>query len=209
MGFAPTNSNLTDQQAGKEKLMCSIDQSNRSSRRVVGLAIAILSCIFITHFTAPASAESARKFPDFLARGLCAVLGGDRDLLITLVPSTNLFFHVLDPQNTTVAELRALAEQAGIGIDRLVIEQGPLDKLPYADNMVDIIVATRLAALEDLSPAEILRTLRPEGTAIVIAASDLQPNKLEQWARTAGIKNANVAKNEFGLFLQIDLYHLI
>jgi len=190
--------------------MCGTNQLQRNNRRAVSLAIpiTILSCILITHFSVSACADaetSARKFPDFPARGLCAVLGGDRELLVNLVPSTDLLFHVLEPRNNTVAELRALAEQAGIGIDRLVIEQGRFDKLPYADNMVDIVVATRVVAetLDNLSPAEILRALRPEGTALIIVKGDLEPKKLKQWARAGGIKNANVAKNEFGVFLQM------
>jgi len=49
-------------------------------------------------------------------------------------------------------------------IQRLAIETGPLNVLPYADRLVDMVVATTVNSelLPQLSVKEILRVLRPE-----------------------------------------------
>jgi len=75
----------------------------------------------------------------------------------------------------TVARVREVAAKAKLGIDRVVIEQGSLDKLPYADNMVDLLLATQTtdSDLAKLSAEEVLRVLRPLGVAVVIEAQHL------------------------------------
>ena len=105
-------------------------------------------------------------------RGVCAILGCDGDVAIQLVRSSKLLTLVRDPEAGAVAELRAKAEEAGLTIDQLVVEQGYLDKLPFADNFVDLVLATGLSAdqVGQLSLPDIIRALRPEGTAIIRAA---------------------------------------
>jgi len=90
--------------------------------------------------------ELAEKLIDLadIDRGLCAVLGCDRDLPVQIVQSTNFLVHVREPENTAVIALQRLAEEAGLGINRLLAERGSLDKLPFADNMVDVVIATRI-----------------------------------------------------------------
>jgi len=141
-------------------------------------------------------------------RGLCAVLGCDRDLPVQIVQSTNLYVHVREPENNAVIALQRLAEEAGLGINRLLAERGSLDKLPFADNMVDVVIATRpdkIGTLDRLSLSEVLRVLRPEGMAIICAESGTKTQKLRQWAQAGspdriGIK---VWKDGLGTWLRL------
>ena len=143
-------------------------------------------------------------------RGVCAVLGGRDALARELATVSELLIHVRVPDAAAVDDLRAAADEAGFGIDRLAVEQGPLDKLPYADNMIDVVIAAGLrseGALAGISPAEILRVLRPEGTAIVGAAIPAQGpgvghEKLEQWARVGGAAGVETWADSFGHWVQ-------
>ncbi|MHC4744533.1 MAG: outer membrane protein assembly factor BamB family protein [Planctomycetota bacterium] len=188
--------------------MCPTNPFQHSKTITLLIAIAFLSCTLLSAPAIAASGDAAgqgRVFPDFPTRGLCVVLGGDRDLLVNIVPPTQLLFHVLEPEANTVGELKALAEQAGVGIDRIVIEQAGYHSLPYADNMVDIIVATNRAAekLNGLSANEMLRVLRPKGIVLIIAKKDFDQEKLKKWARAGGIEDAVVSRNDFGTYLKL------
>ena len=135
-------------------------------------------------------------------RGLCAVLGADADLLAHLVVSTKFLVHVREPDQAKVAELRTLAEQVNVGIDRLVLERGPTDKLPYADNLVDVVMATQLSAdsLTALPVGELLRVLRPEGAAVVGTPRQdaLDTKTLRAWAEAGGAENVKVWQGALG-----------
>ena len=106
-------------------------------------------------------------------RGICAVLGFDDEAALKLVHSGDFLIHVRDPNAETIARLREVAAKAKLGIDRVVVEQGSLDKLPYADNTVDLLLATKItdSDLAKLSAEEVLRVLRPLGVAVVGKAS--------------------------------------
>ena len=104
-----------------------------------------------------------------IGRGICLVLGRDGDVALDLARGSQMLVHVREPRASAVAELRKAADEAGLGIGRVVVEQGRLDKLPHADNMVDVVIATNGAAEKSrkLSVKEIVRVLRPEGIAIL------------------------------------------
>ena len=141
-------------------------------------------------------------------RGLCVVLGCDRELVAQLVQSSNFLVHVRVSDPAVVAELRGQAMAVGVGIDRVVIEQGDFEKLPYADNTVDLLVMTRFGdkALAKLPPQEVLRVLRPMGTAIVVTTqSDTSADmeELRQCLQTAGIKDVKLQKGELGAWVRV------
>lgn len=94
-------------------------------------------------------------------RGLCAVIGGPRELPVQIAQCSNLLVHVREPDPSVVAIQKRLAEEAGLGIDRLIIEQGALGKLPYADNVVDVVIATRA----DAGKAENVKISQTDGGA--------------------------------------------
>jgi len=129
-------------------------------------------------------------------RGICAVLGIDADLSLRLARESGLLVHVRDPRPGAVLDLRKQADQAGVGIRRLAAEQGGLKALPYADNTIDLIIASQAnELLGRLSAAEVLRALRPEGIAIIgqrDPGSDARESsqKLEAWADRGDTKPA-------------------
>ncbi len=150
-----------------------------------------------------ALAEKLIELAD-IDRGLCAVLGCDSDLPVQIVQSTNLYVHVREPENNAVISLQRLAEEAGLGIDRLLAEQGRLDKLPFADNMVDVVIATRIGGdtFDRLSLSEVLRVLRPEGMAIIRAENGTKTQKLRRWAQAGNLKDVKVWKDDLGTWLR-------
>jgi len=97
-----------------------------------------------------------------IRRGVCAVVGFDDDVALELAKSSELLVHVREESREKVEALRQRADEAGLGIDRFVAEQGRLEQLPYADNIVDVVVTQ--GAVPD---AELLRVLRPRGTAFI------------------------------------------
>jgi len=141
-----------------------------------------------------------------MRRGVLAVLGRDRDVAVQLARSSEMLVHVREPDASAVGELRSLADQAGLGLDRLAVERGPIGKLPYADNMIDVVIATQAAgdALNGLSLGEILRVLRPEGTAIVGRAGQGggAGETLKEWAQAGGAEHVEVWTDSLGTWVQ-------
>ncbi|UCF16274.1 MAG: PQQ-binding-like beta-propeller repeat protein, partial [Phycisphaerales bacterium] len=103
-----------------------------------------------------------------------------------------------------VAIQRRLAEEAGLGINRLVIEQGALKRLPYADNMVDVVIATRAdaATLARLSVSEVLRVLIPKGKAIIGTIGGTTAEQLRKWARSGKADDVRIRQSDSGVWLR-------
>ncbi|MEQ2009372.1 MAG: PQQ-binding-like beta-propeller repeat protein, partial [Limisphaerales bacterium] len=142
-----------------------------------------------------------------LNRGLCAVLGSHDDLPIALAKVSELLVHVREPDAARVDALRRQADQAGFDIQRLAVERGALGRLPYADNTVDIVLCPRADAsvLKSLSAAEVLRALRPEGTAIIGAASSdaaALSRQLRDWAGKSSAERVTTWSDAHGTWVQ-------
>ena len=137
-------------------------------------------------------------------RGLCAVLGADGDLALQIVKRSNLLVHLRDSERSVVNAQRRLAEEAGIGINRLVIEQGPLPRLPYADNIVDVIITTRMQGDTMTQPplSEVLRVLRPDGIAVIGAAEEGGTQMLRRWARGGNVGEVKIWQDDHGSWLR-------
>ena len=112
----------------------------------------------------PAGADTLELAADIirradLTRGLCAEVGGEGDLSIQLARESELLVHVCCPDAKRVAGLRSVADEAGFDIQRLAVERGSLDRLPYADNTVDLVVCAQAnpAFRERLPAMEVLR----------------------------------------------------
>jgi len=127
---------------------------------------------------APPQSTPARKIvaDTGVDRGLCAILGcGDGALAVALHKEAGLIVHALDPDARAVGKAR---ENIGnlYGAD-LSVEQSPMEKLPYADNLVNLIVVPD-AALKKLSLKEIIRVLQPGGSAYIGAKSQGELKKI-------------------------------
>ena len=128
-----------------------------------------------------------------VTRGIVAVLGADWGLTNDLVRDTELLVYVREPDVKAAGVFRERVRDSRFGINRIVIEQGSVEKLPFADNMIDIVIAPDSAkgVLAQLSVEEVMRVLRPEGTALLqpLGASDSTNTdftKLAQQVRHAG-----------------------
>ncbi|HUG70324.1 MAG TPA: PQQ-binding-like beta-propeller repeat protein, partial [Pirellulaceae bacterium] len=172
-------------------------QSASQCRRALIVAptiVCLLSCS--VSFGQPGDRSSESPFVTQQAgvtRGLVAILGADWRLTSDLVANTELLAYVREPNADAADAFRAELRDSGLGIDRVVIEQGSLEKLPFADNMIDIVITPNSVQgeLAKLSVEEVIRVLRPEGTALLqpFAASDsANPDfsKLTQQVRAVG-----------------------
>ncbi|MEQ8789248.1 MAG: PQQ-binding-like beta-propeller repeat protein [Pirellulaceae bacterium] len=143
-------------------------------------------------------------------RGVVAVLGVDDQVAVDLALQSELLVHVRDPIGEHVAALRRAGDEAGLPIQRLAVEQGGFKPLPYADNMLDAVIATQAysTALGDYSYAEVLRVLRPRGVAVIGKAlrsdgPDADFDKLQAWARPVGGASLESITSDHGKWLVI------
>jgi outer membrane protein assembly factor BamB/SAM-dependent methyltransferase len=107
-------------------------------------------------------------------RGVCAVLGAG-DLALELARASELLVHLREPDGAAALERRRQADLAGFPIERLTVEEGGLERLPYADSSVDLVVALGAGGDPPATPrAEMLRVLRPEGLAVIAFADPVR-----------------------------------
>jgi len=138
-------------------------------------------------------------------RGLCALLGaGDGRLAVDLAGASELLVHVQEPNRKRVEPARELADRAGLYGTRVVIEEGPWERLPYADNTLDLLIHASLTddLLDGLAPAELLRVLRPGGKLLVGRASgpELTEARLREWLQG---QEPRVASGQWGLWAEL------
>ncbi len=118
-----------------------ISRNERCCRNAVLIvALCMLLCC-VSNYPAHGSDALASKLVQMagIQRGVCAVLGRGAHLPIELARSSELLVHVRVPDRKAALNLQRQADEAGFGIDRVVVEYGDIDKLPYTDNMVDIV----------------------------------------------------------------------
>ncbi|MFQ6098885.1 MAG: class I SAM-dependent methyltransferase, partial [Armatimonadota bacterium] len=133
------------------------------------------ACLVVVAGPAAARAEHARLARHLIdevggERGVWGVLGArDMDTVLALARSSGLLLHVREPDAGEVEAARKVADRAGLYGTRIIVEEGPLDDLPYADNLLDAVICTWLSDrdLDAISWAEVRRVLRPGGTAIL------------------------------------------
>lgn len=138
-------------------------------------------------------------------RGLCAMLGADGNLAVQIVQDSRFLVHLRDPECSVIVTQQGLAEAAGLGIDRLIVEQGGLEKLPYADNTVDVALVARANAemMARLSVSEVLRVLRPQGIAVIGALRGPGTQQLRQWAEDGGVTDFKIWQSDGGIWLRM------
>jgi outer membrane protein assembly factor BamB len=100
--------------------------------------------------------------------GLCVHLGcGNGKLTAALAEAGGFLVHGLDPDKTAVAAARKYIESKGL-TTKVSIESGSMKKLPYAENLVNLLVAESLPALvkKGLPLKEVMRVVCPNGVLI-------------------------------------------
>lgn len=134
---------------------------------IVGLTCTFLPAIAFTQ--EQHAADQILKEPR-LSGGVCCVLGaGTGEAAMGIAAREHWMVHVLESDPAAVERMRVAGEAEGLRQPRLVVELWNEPRLPYLDNLVDIIVATDAPAAMLSSPMreEILRVLRPEGWALL------------------------------------------
>jgi outer membrane protein assembly factor BamB/SAM-dependent methyltransferase len=139
--------------------------------------------------TAAVSAREEQSASHILAAtgvkgGLIVHVGcGDGRLTAALQVSDSYIVHGLDsdPRNVAAARkhIRALGQYGDV-----FVERWSGDRLPHIDNSVNLIVAEDLG---DVSNAEVMRVLVPNGVAYIKSAGDWtkttkpRPNQMDEW----------------------------
>jgi len=152
-------------------------------------------------------------------RGFALVLGcGEGRLACEIARRTEMtVIGVEEDADKVAAGRRALDMsalpylRAGIQNVPVSIHHGPLDNLPYAQYLFNLIVSDLTLSTGALPPsaAEIYRVLRPcGGVAYIGRAGPRQPEgltreKLEDWLKAGGIEGAEIVDSEDGLWAVI------
>ena len=144
----------------------------RSAYRRIGRAMPV--CLMVAALLgcarAPVAAEepSADEVLECLdaPAGIVAVVGdGAVERAIRLARADDrltVFVQVAGAEAADAA--RRAGGEAGLAGTRLVVSEGPLDRIHLADNVADVVVA---APADAVPRGELLRVLRPAGTAVV------------------------------------------
>ena len=101
--------------------------------------------------------------------GLCVHVGcRDGALTAALARSSKLLVHGLAADRDELAPARRTIERLGL-YGQASVDHAPLTSLPYADDLVDLIVADDLPSLlkAGLALSEVRRVLRPHGVALI------------------------------------------
>ena len=129
--------------------------------------------------------------------GLCVHLGvTDGKLTAALAADGKFLVHGLSPDAAAVEAARRQLQSLGL-YGRASVERGGFDRLPYADNLVNLVVIEDLPALsaKGLALAEVVRALAPGGAACLgktsadelkaklAAAKDVEVAASGAWAR--------------------------
>jgi outer membrane protein assembly factor BamB len=130
-------------------------------------------CLLLAFFSLPLSVATAADSVgqriierSGLQNGVAAIIGIDRALTLELAKASKLIIHVRAEDAGAVYQMRRDMNDAGFGINRIIVESGSTGRLPYAENSIDLLVRTATAtAIARPSKNEILRVLRPQGFA--------------------------------------------
>lgn len=116
-------------------------------------------------FSESSSQELAEKVINScgITKGVCVILGGnDIEFATELYKRGDFIIKVIDPNKDIVAQSRSRLASDGSYGSRLSIDHSNLDKLPYPDNFVNLIVINHVNSSE-IKALELKRILRPLG----------------------------------------------
>lgn len=141
--------------------------------------------------------------PSRIQGGLCVVVGSDAATIGADILGTNatpFIVHALEPDPSKVdSARRALMAQGRYG--RITVEAWDEPTLPYADNLVSLLVVT---SPQSPPPAELLRVLHPYGELFVKQGADWKrtvkswPEGMDEWTHWRHGPDGNpVSKDRF------------
>jgi outer membrane protein assembly factor BamB len=146
--------------------------------------IAAIACLSV-QVAAATEADTARQLLDAsgVKGGLIVHLGcGDGKLTAALRASDSFIVHGLDADAKNVAAARKHIQSLGL-YGKVSVEQWKGDRLPYADNLVNLIVTSGDCRVTE---RELLRVLSPNGVAITHHSSLVTlrkpwPSDIDEW----------------------------
>jgi outer membrane protein assembly factor BamB len=147
------------------------------------------------------AADAAGPLQDIRAagRGVCVQIGGgDGALLQELAQVSELVVHALERDDARVQKARADLRKRGL-YGRTVVERSTSSTLPYADNLVNFVVAENAGGVSD---KELLRVLAPGGSAWIKRGGEWKkktkalPREFDEWThRRHGADGNNVSRD--------------
>ncbi|MEX2185208.1 MAG: LamG-like jellyroll fold domain-containing protein [Pirellulales bacterium] len=136
-------------------------------------------------------------------QGICLVVGSARGRLAYEIARRSQFqVIVVEPDEAAAAEARSLLSEAGYYGQRVSVHRGPLDALPYADYLANVVVsaasldhaALDRAAAADLAP-QWIRCVRPAGGVMLLGVTGDAEQRLPRIdALQSSLAAANVGK---------------
>ncbi len=133
-----------------------------------------------------------------ISRGFCAFLGTeDGKLALEIIRQSRFFVHVLGPEASAIAAARETLDRGGFYGTRALADGELFYRLPYAGNMVDLVLAQSPADGEGLLalPAdEIQRVLRPGGRVVLLCRKGPQEEGITVEELGAGIRKRGVTR---------------
>lgn len=154
---------------------------------------AVVLCGFMAPCVQGAVEEAQSVFKD--ATGICVAIGCDESHITELARNGNLLVHVLGADNSEVARLRKAIESKG-SYGRVSVDCLKLPRLPYAENLIDLVVVGDWSKLASAGLAfkEVMRVMCPDGIAFLRTPS----RKLNVESLKAGLNGLEVLKDEEG-----------
>jgi len=160
-------------------------RTNESPRSRACCAVALCGLLLACTGWAGAPTPQAVLDQTGVRRGLFAIIGDSGELGIGLARAEPILVHVLAPPQA-VAGIRAKLAAAGVHGQVTVAECDGKGRLPLAEGLAAVLVAD-LDALEQVSEAEVLRVLRPQGKAWMkkggtwTAIEKPRPKDIDDW----------------------------
>ncbi|MDP6111664.1 MAG: methyltransferase domain-containing protein, partial [Planctomycetota bacterium] len=154
-----------------------------NSQRSVHASILCCAVCIATTDTASAAGNDARSIlsASGIKGGLVVHVGcGNGQLTAALRATDKFLVHGLEPNAASVAAARAHVESVGLA-GKVSIAQWSVGRLPYADNIVNLLV---LEGTPAVAPREALRVLCPGGA--------IMEKQGEEWAMTSKPRPANI-----------------
>ena len=139
------------------------------------------------------------------SHGIFSMLGfSDELLLMDIVQKSDYLVHVLEPDESKVRDIQKLADQKNLSIQRIIVEKSLFQPLPYADNMIDVVLSHNLSQekTNNLNSKDILRVLRPGGKFIlsVSESNSVTESQIINSLQNAGFNNVEVEQNSLGVW---------
>ena len=154
---------------------------------VVWLVVAaVFGCAGVSPAERPAPAAAPR------GEGLCVHVGcGNGRLTTTLSDSGRILVQGLDADPAAVAAARAFVRARGL-YGQVCIEQLSGKRLPYAENLVNRVVAEGPTG-RAVAAKEIFRVLRPEGSVVLRLSAPADVERLKRELTAAGFADVGPA----------------